>query len=81
MDQLGRSTVRLPQWLLGRLLDGVQDAVNRIRIHVPLRPLRLLSATLTASSLPQVVLLVTQFSGWGEEEMGLLGSISLGWGI
>ena len=53
------SQLSLLQGLLDGLLDGAQEAFNNVWIHIPSVP----SATLPASSLPQVVQLMTQFSG------------------
>ena len=63
---------KVPQWLMGGLLDGVHDVFSRILI--PLMPSQP-SATLSAPSYLLVIEIMTQYSGWVEREIDLFGRV------
>lgn len=77
VGHLGESADKHDQRLLDGFLEGIWAVV---RIHNPWIPWRVLSATLPVSSHLLVTELLTQDPGWGERQMGFLGSILHSWG-
>ena len=74
----GYMLVRHHQWLMGGLLDGVHNIVNRI--CAPSMSSRSPICHSPSLSPPPVMQLMTEYSGWSEREMGLLGNIPHRWG-
>lgn len=70
----GDLQVRSPQWLVGRPLDGVQNTIRRICSE----PWLLFSQLLNTPT--PVKQLTTHYSGWGERDMGIFGSLPHSWG-